>query len=662
MPSDIGASPKEWTNTRRPSYEVTIIRDARVPTSEPGMTLSADLFLPVGAGPVPALLTVLPYRKDLGWGILDGSTATWYAQQGFACLFVDLFGTGSSDGLQRPPFDHDEYLDAIAAIEWAAAQPWCNGVIGMWGHSYGALLSMRTAVQNPPALKAILPLMGPLDPERDFVHPRGERGDLGAITHWGMQTFLNQLVPPINDFDSAAEQQRWSDRLRHADPWWIYMYQHQPGDPIWRRHAVDASQISVPTFCIGGWRDIFCDATLRAFEQLRGPKKLLVGPWMHTMPDATPFEPVNFRNLSLEWWDYWLNDEDNGVMDQAPVTLYVQGGQRCWEQFDSWPPTRDIVTLRTGCTTDLLFSEASEMAAPSTRIASKNADPTVGVLSGGLMVLVDGEYQLVDQHEDDMHSISCTSQPLERDLVLTGRPHVEVRLAGRPPSRLVVHLADVDTDGRSHLICSGFASRPSPESAVELGPTHYRLPAGHRMRVVITESFFPRLWPAQVQAADEPLAVRGIEVNLPTSVKGQNTALPAWETAADGTEPVLSGQWNVMRGLVDGAVEVQTAQTTTRTSSSDVRVESSTSTRTRVSRTNPTDAVAHATALVKVSLTSGRSIRIRTELCLTAQTITANADIAVDEVTTFQRHWQLPKPDSGRAGATEEEINVTADY
>jgi predicted acyl esterase len=97
------------------------------------------------------------------------------------------------------------------------------------------------------------------------------------------------------------QRQRWKERLEQ-DPWVLDLLDRGPGDPEWRRRVIDARTITVPMLCVAGWRDLFCDPTIRAFEQARGPKKLLVGPWMHTMPHVAPAAAVDFPELALRWW------------------------------------------------------------------------------------------------------------------------------------------------------------------------------------------------------------------------------------------------------------------------------------------------------------------------------------------------------------------------
>ena len=322
-------------------YAVRVERDVRIPTPDDAVTLSADLYRPETLDRVPALMMILPYRKDAFGGGLDAEMR-WFASRGYALILVDFRGTGSSDGMQRGPFDAREADDAIDAINWLESQPWCTGKIGMWGMSYGAIMTMRTASHQPANLTAIIALEGMLDPERDFVHPGGHMGCMGSLSMWGSQTLLNQLIPPLHKYASTPEQRRWRDRREQAEPWVVDFAKHPPGHPVWRARAIDASKITVPALCVSGWRDLFCDASIRAYEQMNGPKKLLAGPWMHTMPHGSLFDAIDFNPIALRWWDHWLKDIDTGVMTEPPVTMFVQGKKSEWRQFDQLNGTHQL--------------------------------------------------------------------------------------------------------------------------------------------------------------------------------------------------------------------------------------------------------------------------------------------------------------------------------
>src|SRR5690348_7069043 len=119
-------------------YEVRFIHGARIPTGVPDVTLAADLFLPFGAGRVPAVVVLPPDRTDGLGGAECREALRWFTTRGYAGVVVDPLGLGSSDGSPRAPFDPDEADDGVAAIAWAAGQSWCSGAVGLWGFSAGA--------------------------------------------------------------------------------------------------------------------------------------------------------------------------------------------------------------------------------------------------------------------------------------------------------------------------------------------------------------------------------------------------------------------------------------------------------------------------------------------------------------------------------------------
>ncbi|GHE59772.1 hypothetical protein GCM10014715_11370 [Streptomyces spiralis] len=475
-------------------YGVVVHRDVRIPTADPEVTLSGDLFLPEGAAPAPLLLTLLPYRRDVA--ALSGSAAfRWFASRGYPSLLVDLRGLGSSDGVRRPPFHPGEADDALDAIAWAVRQPWCDGTVGMWGGSYGGMTTMRTAARRPAALRAIVVLESTDDPGHDFVHPGGTRGALGPLGLWSMTMLLGQLLPPLDDYADLAERARWRSR-RSERPHLLDLFGPGPGDPVWDRARIDASAIDVPALCFAGWRDLFCEGTLRAYEKMTGPKRLIAGPWLHTMPNESPHVPVDFLELALAWWDRWLRDEPNGADKATPVSVYVEGGDAPrWLGLPGWPMGDSAVPVD---------------PATWTRTVAVRPDPATGALSG-LWAVPSGPFGLpLDQHDDDTHSLCLTSPPCRVPQLLCGRPVVTVTA---PWPRVSVKLTDVDPMGRSTLVCAGlWAGEPLAGGTVDvmLGPTAYELRPGHRLRVVVAPGDFPRVWPEEPGCADAWPEVTGL--------------------------------------------------------------------------------------------------------------------------------------------------------
>jgi putative CocE/NonD family hydrolase len=614
-----------------PRFEVEK-RRVRIPAGD-GESLAANLFLPVGAGPVPALVSVLPYRTDLS----DGSDLAWFAARGHASLLVDLRGTGASDGAHRPPFDPHEADDGVAVIEWAAEQPWCTGDVGMWGHSYGALMTLRTASRRPPHLRAIMPVMGMLDPERDFVHPDGAKGCLGSLVSWGLGTLLFQLLPPFEDHTSAQEQRRWRARL-DVDPWLLDLCRHGPGHPVWRERVVDASLIQAPALFIAGWRDLFCEGTIRAYEQTTAPKKLLAGPWMHTLPHASPFDAIDFNPIALRWWDHWLLGIDDGVMDEPSVTTYVQGAPSPWRTFDVWPPTKEEHRLVATSSTRLEAGEGEPAI-----LAELRSDPTLGALSGLTGLPTSGIGLPLDQHAEDVRTISMSSDPLPIALPIAGRPVVTVRLApGGAAERLVVRLTSVDADGRSLLITSGVRTDLTGEGPHEIGltPTCFDVAAGHRLRIVLGDADFPRLWPA----GDAMVQLVGVTVCLPVLTDDAGTVVDlGTPQLPSGPVPVAfraEPRWTITEDLVRDGIEVLVGETLQALTPNRAHlIELSTDKSAAVTTGAPEAAVVHATGSTVARMGTGEVIDVRVELRMTADSLTAHGNITVDGMSLFSRSW-----------------------
>jgi putative CocE/NonD family hydrolase len=605
-------------------YDVEVVRDVRIPTGDPGITLSADVVRPVGLAATPVLLTLLPYRKDAGAGIANQRISHRFARHGYASVLVDFRGTGSSDGHQRPPFDPAEADDGVAAVEWAAGQPWSDGNIGMWGHSYGAVMALRTASRQPAGLRAIIPVMGMTDPGPDFVHPAGRRGCLASLAQWATDTLLNQLLPPLHDFGSVPEQRRWRERLR-ADPWLLDLFRHGPADPVWPTRAIDVERIEVPTFCVAGWRDLFCDGTIRAFERIRAPKRLLAGPWMHTMPEDSPFLPVDFPALALRWWRHWLHGVDTGLLAEPAVTVYRQGGAGGWEQYDTWPPARQ--ERRFG-TAGVVLSETDRPVSTDAVVADVTPDPTVGALSGLSGLPTTGFGLPLDQHDDDARCLAVTSAPLPDDLHVAGRPSVTV-WADAGGRSLVVRLADVDQDDRSVLIGTGVTTA----GRAELTPTRYTVPAGHRIRVVVDGGDFPRLWPV----AGGPVALRGVEVCIPVIPEPVPTTPPPAALPADpqGTQEPL---WRITRDLVhDGMTVTIGERLTARTPAQEHLLHLSREIAATVQRDGHT--VVEGTTTAQVELVTGTTVDVAVTLDLTEHEIVVDGRVDVAGAPVFTRRW-----------------------
>lgn len=637
---------------------VDVVRDVRIPTGVPQQTLAADLYRPVTDRPVPLLLTVLPYRKDFVAGVAHDGPARWFAERGYASLLVDLAGTGSSDGERRPEFDPGDGDDAVAAIDWATGQPWCDGSVGMWGHSYGAITTLRTASLGPPQLRAIIPLMHGLDPEVDTVHPDGARGDLHALANRGTSMLVQQLLPPLINHKSEAEQQRWQRRLYRTEPVLLDFARHGPGDPVWRERAIDGAAITVPALCVGGWHDAFPDPLVRAYERISGPKKLLMGPWGHVMPQHAAVAPVDFLTLALRWWDHWLRGRDTGVMDEPPVTLYQQGPRPRWRAHPCWPPADGALSLATRGDT-VLRPASAEQPDPGRIIAEYRSDPTVGALRGVPGLGLGEAFPTQDQHDDDMRSVVLESPPLPDGLIVAGRPEVVVTLAtgadlpDRPMApdaqlqRLAVRLTEVDPEGRSALITVGVLCprTPADRHRLALRPTVHQVAAGQRLRVALCDSDFPRLTPP---AEPAELRVVRVELTVPTlaadaGVQVELPPAPAPETRTAGSGPPAELSWTITRDLIHDGVEVAvSAGSGDSTTDQGHQFRSGNSLLAGVRRDDPDRTVTFGSNSATVTMSTGETVTTTATVHCSPTALRATGEVTVDGVTVFAQTWEAP--------------------
>lgn len=487
------------------NYEVETSTNIRIPVDGAGTTLAGDLYRPRTTARVPGVVTFHYGRRTLGIRCFR-----YFAAAGYATLVVDCRGTGESDGLPREPLDPREGQDGAAIIGWLAAQPWCTGRIGMWGFSGGAALTLLTASYRPPELKAIVPVMGFKSWERDLVHPGGIQGGIGFYMLPCIEKMLNDSLPPVRGENLRIRRKTWQEKVDTMDQWVADAWRLPPGANEWRSRDVDVTRITAATCCVGGWLDMCRETMLDTYEKITAPKKLIVGPWLHDLPENAALEPVDSLSLACAWWDQWLRQPRDNVHSES-VTIHVQGSGR-WARTTSWPPgpTRVATFVATSGRALVPATEDGPVNA-ATEPITVVTDPTVGLLSGlWTMPISDLGYPL-DQHDDDQRSLSFTTTPLAEPLTIAGRGTVGLAVSPEMSAcRCVVKLADVDENGRSTIITHGLldlssAASPAAEEvrtdlSVGLAPSCYTVAKGHRLRLVLSDSDFPRLWPAQSRA------------------------------------------------------------------------------------------------------------------------------------------------------------------
>ncbi|WP_283136640.1 CocE/NonD family hydrolase [Rhizohabitans arisaemae] len=506
-------------------------RDVVVPLPD-GTALAGRLLLPEGDGPFPVLLSLYPYRKDDFIGSSNAYSAAYFAQAGYASLLVDLRGHGGSGGRAYQAWDPREHLDGEEVVAWAAAQDWSTGNVGMWGASYGGATSFGVAARRPPALKAIASVYGAADIYHDFVYPGGCPNALGASA-WGALMLALELAPPSLQDPGGRWLEAWRERLTRLDDgdFSHLVWPAHPGyDEYWRERAVPIEKITVPSLFVSGWRDLLCQAMLHAYARCTAPKRLLVGPWTHTAPDMAAEAPYDYLRELRYWWDRWLIDPDEPD-DRPGVVYYVQGAGE-WRSADRWPPGPEDTVLHLGPGSGLTAGE------PAEEVRDEYAATALVGTEAGLWYPMGVAFaaSVLNQAADDARSLAYTTGELPQDLDLCGAPRARLRVARRAGEQvnLAVKLCAVAPDGASVLITSGWHRIAPSEDAgaaeveVELYPTAYRIPLGHRLRLTVACADFPRIWPT----AQTPVITVLSDAAHPSGLR-----LPLHAPGADGSAP-----------------------------------------------------------------------------------------------------------------------------
>ncbi len=223
-----------------------------------GCRLSARAWMPADAmaEPVPAILEYLPYRKRDGTVARDALTHPWFAARGYACLRVDMRGTGDSDGLMADEYTAQELADAVDVINWIAAQDWCSGTVGMMGISWGGFNGLQVAALAPEPLKAVITLCSTDDRYADDIHYKG-----GCLLNenlgWGATMLSYSSRPPDPMIVGDRWRQMWLDRLENEPFLPATWLRHHRRNYYWQHGSVcgDFTSSKAATLAIGGWGD-----------------------------------------------------------------------------------------------------------------------------------------------------------------------------------------------------------------------------------------------------------------------------------------------------------------------------------------------------------------------------------------------------------------------
>jgi putative CocE/NonD family hydrolase len=509
--------------------------------------LAARIWLPDDAerDPVPAILEYLPYRKRDGTYERDALTHPYLAGYGYAGVRVDIRGSGESGGLLFDEYTKQEQDDALEVIAWLAAQPWCNGAVGMMGISWGGFSALQVAARRPRALKAIVTICSTDDRYRDDVHYMGG-ALLTAGLGWASFFFRAMCHPPDPMLVGDRWRAMWLERLQNVPLFLESWMQHQRRDSYWQHGSVceDYSAIQCPVYAVGGWTDGYTNTIPRLLERLTVSRKGLIGPWAHAYPHlALPGPQIGFLQETLRWWDYWLKNIDTGVMNEPMLrawmtesvepTLYHEVLPGRWVAEPSWPPSQ-IVPRRLFLTDDGLRTVPTSLTP-----CMVSSPQTVGRHAGEWCPFGGASDQAGDQQEDDLRSLVFETVPLDASLEILGSSTVALDVASdRPIANLAVRLCDVRPSGESLRVCYGVLNlahrdghdTPSPlvvgrryQVRIQLNDAGAVFPAGHRVRLALSTTYWPLIWPSPEKAT---LTIFGGALDLPVRPPQATDTLP----------------------------------------------------------------------------------------------------------------------------------------
>lgn len=522
-------------------HAITETMDMGIPLPD-GTRLSARVWMPEDAGenPVPAVLEYLPYRKSDGTIQRDQPMHPYIAGHGYACLRVDRRGTGDSEGIFDDEYSPQELQDGVDIINWIAAQSWCSGRVGIQGISWGGFNGLQIAALAPEALKAVITIGSTTDRYADDIHYKGGL-QLTENIGWSTTAMSWLSSPPDPQIVGDKWRELWLGRLE-AMPFLGGIWQEHPNrDAYWKHGSVceDYAAIKAPVLAFGGLHDGYRNTMAALVENLSAPVKGVAGPWNHKYPHISTIGPsIGYLQEALRWWDRWLKDIDTGVEDDPAYRAYVmdsmapaaQLSQRPgrWVAEAEWPAAS--VTTRKLALGDGTLSDTAEPF-------QRHVIPALacGSACGEYFPFGFGPGELPDdQRPDDALSSCFDSAPLEDATDLLGAPVLSVTLsADQPAAQLIVRLCDVRPDGTSSLISLGLLNlrhRNGFEAMTDLVPGQsydvtvpldqcaYKLPAGHRIRVALSASYWPYAWP---EARPFTLTVTSGSLALPAREPGK---------------------------------------------------------------------------------------------------------------------------------------------
>lgn len=547
---------------------MTIDRDVTVPMRD-GVRLATDVYRPLDEDPHPVLILRLPYGKDdihlVGTLLFSPDDAV---RRGYAVVVQDVRGTNGSEGVFEPY--RQERADGHDTVRWLLSQPWCDGSLGAYGASYMGGAALQLTVGAPDALKATIAYIAPVSFHAEaYVNGMFEAG---KNVRWAVSQAAAQIArqkdarrdpaPALSEISRHLHDPKGfvsssfdlTEVIAATAEWMPFIDEYlrrRDYDEYWKQADVlpVAGSVNTPVLSIAGWLDPFLRSTLQLFEKLTkdgpadllGKHRLLIGPWTHeaylgsttsSSAGSRIFGPaarggrLGLKALALGWFDKWLRGMDAETPPE-PIR-YFDMGRETWKDATAWPPsaTEDQRWYLASGGRAISASGDGLLTSQRTSIAPSDSyiyDPTRPAPTvGGRSLLYYEPAGMQDQRRvqarDDV--AVYTSSILTRPIEVIGQVRLELFVrSSAPTTDFVVVLSDVDDSGAAMSIVEGTFRLPVGDHSVlpfgctvDLWHTAYAFQAGHRLRVHITSSSFPRFERNRNVSPDAPRASWSVAV------------------------------------------------------------------------------------------------------------------------------------------------------
>jgi predicted acyl esterase len=481
--------------TRKAGRETIAVRkDLRVPMRD-GVTLAADAYHGTEDRPRPALVALSPYGKELQalaltmppqrrpspmWdGCIEAGDIARVVANDYVHVIGDVRGSGGSEGEHIGNYNAGGVSlghDAYDFIEWVAAQPWCDGNVGMIGISYFASMQVLAAAERPPHLKAIFASGGHYDFYETTYHggvmwfmPRAAREGRGGDSGWAFTGNIKSRM--LETFSAEEIKARVAERLRdpdvaawpnllhvlhhpkHHETWFDIVMNELDGDWYEERNPVTlAGNIEIPVWLqIDQGRGWTLDGTIEIFNALKGPKKLDIGPYPPMQ--SRPF--IEEHDKMFRWYDYWLKGIDNGVMDEPTVTVFVEGSRQ-QATGGQWPP-KDVDYKA------LYLRPRRKLSFEPEAMGAEYATP-------------DGFFQAPLTVTDKVETLTWSTEPLEEpiEMIGIGAAHIFAEI-DQPDTNFILRVWDYAPSAKRQLITTGYlkaSHRELDDRTTEGNPYH----------------------------------------------------------------------------------------------------------------------------------------------------------------------------------------------